>query len=55
MFHSQREVNAIIFLNVDISQRLQAISLPFTDRALNEATMNECKFCFFLFTPQLER
>ena len=28
------------FINVDISQHLQAISLPFTDCALNEATMN---------------
>ena len=31
-------------MDVDISQRLQAISLPFTDCALNEASMNECKF-----------
>ena len=35
----------LYFINLDISQRLQAISLPFTDCALNEATMNECKFC----------
>ena len=53
MFLSQKEVIKVI--NVDISQRLQAISLPFTDCALNEATMNECKLCFFLFTPRLER
>ena len=32
------------FINVDISQRLQAISFPFTDCALNEATMNEGNF-----------
>ena len=55
MFLTQKEVNAIIFTNVDISQRLQAISLPFTDCALNEATMNECKFGYFLFTPRHER
>ena len=43
------------FINVDISQRLQAISLPFPDCGLNEATINECIFCFFLSTPPLER
>ena len=41
---------SLSFINVGISQRLQAISLPFTDCALNEATMNGC---FFLFTPRL--
>ena len=30
-------------------------SCPSIDCALNEATMNECKFIFFLFTPRLER
>ena len=65
-FCHKKELNAIIFynqmmkmhdffINVDISQRLQAISLPFTDCALNEATMNACKFFVFLFTPRLER
>ena len=32
------------FINAYISQRLQAISLLFTDCALNEATMNGCTF-----------
>ena len=45
-FSHNEEVNAIIFYNVDISQRLQAISLPFADCAVNEATMNGCSFCF---------
>ena len=52
MFLSQKEVNIfrpLSSINVDISQRLQTISLPITDCALDEATMNECKFCFFLF------
>ena len=45
MFLSQKKRSTpLSFINVDISQRLQAISLPFTDCALNEATMNECKF-----------
>ena len=43
------------FIDVNISQRLQAISSPFTDCALNEATINGCTFRFFLFTPRLER
>ena len=34
-------------------KHLHAISLPFTDCALNEAAMNGCTFCFFLFTPRL--
>ena len=38
------------FINIDISQRLQAISLLVTDCALNETTMNGCPFCFFIFT-----
>ena len=40
---------SLSFINVGIS-RLQAISFPFTECALNEATMNGC---FFLFTPRL--
>ena len=48
MFLSQKKrLTPLSFINVDISQRLQSISLPFTDCALNEATMNKCKFCFF--------
>ena len=35
------------FIDVDISQRILAISLPFTDCALNEATMNGCIFSSF--------
>ena len=53
MFMSQKRSTPLSFINVDISQRLQAISLSFTNCALNEATMNECKFCFFLSTPHL--
>ena len=53
MFQSQKEVNAIIFINVDISQGLQAISLPFTDCALNEVIMNGCTFSFFLLCLDL--
>ena len=56
MFLSQKKWSTpLSFINVDISQRLQAISLPFTDCDLNEATMNEFKFCFCFFTPRLER
>ena len=45
MFLSQKKMSTpLSFINVDISQRLQAISLPFTDCALNEATINECNF-----------
>ena len=55
MFQSHNEVIAIIFINVDISQGLQAISLPFTDCAFNEATMNGCTICFFLFISRFER
>ena len=44
MFHSQKRSTPLSSRNVDISQRLQAISLPFTDCALNEATTNECIF-----------
>ena len=41
MFQSQKKRSTpLSFINVDISQRLQAISLPFTDCALSEATMN---------------
>ena len=43
------------FINVVVSQSLQAISLSFTYCVLNEATMNGCTFCLFLFTPRLER
>ena len=32
------------FINVDISQRLHVIQLPYTDYALNESTMNGCAF-----------
>ena len=52
---TKKRSTPLSFINVDISQRLQAISLSFTDSALNEATMNECKFCFFLSTPRLEQ
>ena len=38
-------------MKVDISQCLQAISLPFTDCELNDATINGCTSCFLLFTP----
>ena len=34
------------FINVDISQCLQAISFPFTDCALSKAKMNGCTLCF---------
>ena len=53
--HIKKRSTPLSFINVDILQRLQAITLPFTDCALNETTMNECKFRFFLFTPQLEQ
>ena len=46
---------SLSFINVDVSQCLQAISLPFTDCSLNEATMNGCNFCFFFFIPRLDR
>ena len=36
------------FINVCISQRLQAISLPFTDCVLNEAAMNGCTFLHWM-------
>ena len=54
---TKKRSTPLSFINADISQRLQAISLPFTDCVWsnNEATMNECKCCFFLFTPRLER
>ena len=40
MFQSQKRSTPLSFINVDISQRLQAILLPFNDCALNEATMH---------------
>ena len=40
---------------VDISLRLQAISLPISDCALNDATMNRCAFCFIPYTSRLDR
>ena len=43
-FSHKKRSTPLSFINVDISQRLQAISLPFTDCALNEATMNGCTF-----------
>ena len=52
---TKKRSTPLSFINVDISQRLQAISLAFTDCALNEATMNECKKKLFLFTHRLER
>ena len=51
---TKKRSTPLSFINADISQRLQAMSLPFTDCALNEATMNGCKFCFFLITARLE-
>ena len=48
-FSHRKRSMPLSFINVDISQRLQAISLPFTDCALNEATMNGCIFCLFPF------
>ena len=41
---TKKRSTPLSFINVDISQRLQAISLPFTDCALNEATMNKANF-----------
>ena len=52
-FSHKKRSTPLSFINGDISQRLQSISLLFTVCALNEATMNECTFCFFLFTPRL--
>ena len=39
---------------IDISQRLLDILLPFTEGALNEATMKEYAYSFFLFSPRLD-
>ena len=47
--HKKRST-PLSFINVDISQRLQAISLHF-----NYCAINGCTFCFLHFTPRLER
>ena len=44
---TKKRSTPLSFINNNISQRLHAISLPFTDCALNEATMNGCKFCTY--------
>ena len=51
----EKKLTPLSFKNVDILHRLQTISLSITDCASNETTMNGCTFCFFLFTPRLER
>ena len=50
-FIEEKKSMPLSFMYIDVSQRLDAISLPFTDCALNEATTNGCLFCFFLLTP----